>query len=97
LRYADILRLRGKLKAVLAICCIDEGKPRLLNSERSFLRGFQQQVAATLQQADACRVFPKETSCFPSQLNRLVDCSLRERCGYRHAIAGRQMVFGTPH
>jgi hypothetical protein len=38
--------------------------------ERSLLRGFQQRVAAALQQAIVCRVFPKETSRFLFQRNK---------------------------
>jgi hypothetical protein len=38
--------------------------------KRSFLRGFQQRVAAALEPAVACRVSPKETSRLPRQPNR---------------------------
>jgi hypothetical protein len=44
--------------------------------ERSLLRGFQQQVAAALQQVIACRVSPKELSFFPRQMKRLGGLSL---------------------
>jgi len=47
--------------------------------ESSLLRGFQQRVAAALQQAIACRVYPKENSRVSIQCNLLERLSLRLR------------------
>ena len=45
--------------------------------ESSLLRGFQQRVAAALQQAIACRVYPKENSRVSIQCILLGGLSLR--------------------
>jgi hypothetical protein len=63
---------------------------------RSFLRGFQQRVAAALQAAAACGVFPKETSRIPRQSNRreglfFVKTPRSQVCG-----CVREMAYGIP-